>query len=268
MSQVSNEKYHDKDENGNWPFVKRKIVCKINLFLISTKPGCYHSDQVEVKLDSANTSLDKPRPGQTQFSKRIVDSVPLTMKSSPWVYFPRLTSNHRARPHEHWFKFFSSKALVQIKWIRFEYCEKKQCENPFVDFFLLQLSHTPYNWESETCILDILGIAFEVFTSGKKMSKLLTVVKNYQTYWHLMCHIIQELLKAINSSFELSKLSKVLIELRHQIPKFVVQLATFGGISFSCSWNNIIKKWFAQLIGLSLAKRGLYVASKKSLPFS
>ena len=149
-------------------------------------------------------------------------------------------------------------------WILWE----KKCENPFVDFFLLQLSHTPYNWESETCILDILGIAFEAFTSGKKMSKLLTVGKSYQTYWYLMCHIIQELPKAVNSSFELSKLSKVLIELKHQIPWSVVHLATFGSMAFSFYWNNIIKKWFAQSIGLSLSKRGLYVASKKSLPFS
>ena len=64
---MSSEKYHDTDDNCNWSFVKTKIVCKINLHLILTKPGCYHSDQVEVQLDSANRSLDKPRPGrQTQ----------------------------------------------------------------------------------------------------------------------------------------------------------------------------------------------------------
>ena len=62
----------------------------------------------------------------------------------------------------------------------------------------------------------------KAFTSGKKIVKAVD----------LMCHIIQALLKAVNSSFELSKLSKVLIELKQQLPRSVVHLATFGSTAF------------------------------------
>ena len=140
---------------------------------------------------------------------------------------------------------------------------RKNCENPFVDFFLLQLSHTHaqlriwnlyfgYFWY--TCLLKHLLLA-------KKLSKLLTVG-----------HIIQELLKAVNSSFELSKLSKVLIELKQQIPRSVVHLATFDSLSLllkqyyqkvvcTFNWIILVKKRFIRCIQ---EEPFIFLTSKKS----
>ena len=104
----------------------------------------------------------------------------------------------------------------------------------------LRIWNLYFGYSQYICLLKLLLLV-------NKLSKLLTVGKSSQTYWHLMCHIIQELLKAVNSSFELSKLSKVLIELKHQIPRSVVHLATFDSVAFSFCWNINIKKSFAQL---------------------